>query len=97
MTYIKLEDVQKILLDYRNDIIYSITDACDKINSLPSIKSYDNWYCKALEHTLEDLRDLWDGWKVPTITIPEWTVLLGKDDYESLKEKAWMYDDLCNS
>lgn len=32
--------------------------------------------------------------KVPTITIPEWTVLIGKDEYESLKEKAWRYDDL---
>lgn len=27
-----------------------------------SDKSYDNWYCKALEHTLEDLQALWDGW-----------------------------------
>lgn len=43
------------------------------------------------------IQALWDGWKVPTITIPEWTVLLGKDEYEALKEKAWRYDDLSNS
>ena len=41
------------------------------------------------------IQALWDG--VPTITIPEWTVLLGKDEYELLKEKAWRYDDLSNS
>lgn len=43
--------------------------------------------------------------KVPTITIPEWTVLLGKDEYESLKEEQlyhtcspwwWAWWNSCN-
>ena len=51
----------------------------------------------ALQLARCNIMALWDGWKVPTITIPEWTVLLGKDEYEALKEKAWRYDDLSNS
>lgn len=40
-----------------------------------SDKSYDNWYCKALEHTLEDLQALWDGWIPVTEWIPNETIL----------------------
>ena len=42
-----------------------------------SDKSYDNWYCKALEHTIEDLQSLWDGWIPVTERLPEyWEIYL---------------------
>lgn len=75
------------------------------------IKTLDTIYCDSSEGW--EVRWLYDAMKwilweaksriqalqsgVQTITIPEWTVLLGKDEYESLKEKAWRYDDLSNS
>ena len=54
-----------------------------------------HWWYIALEEAKSRIQALQSG--VQTITIPEWTVLLGKDEYESLKEKAWRYDDLSNS
>lgn len=32
---------------------------------------YDSWYCNALEHILEDLKSLWDGWIPVTERLPE--------------------------